>query len=152
MKIELERINDAVFLEARNDAGNKVFMDGSPDIGGQNLGARPMEVVLMALAGCTSMDMLSMLKKMREEIRSYKVTVDAERAEEDTKVFTKIHVHYILQGNVNEKNVERAIQLSMDKYCSVTHMLNKTAEITHSYEIHHITQPDNTDAVKITDY
>jgi putative redox protein len=151
MKIELERINDAVYLEARNDAGNKVFMDGSPDIGGQNLGARPMEVILMALAGCTSMDMLSMLKKMREEIKSYKVTVNAERAEEDPKVFTKIHVHYILQGSLNEKNVERAIQLSMDKYCSVTQMLNKTVEITHSFEIHHITKPDNADAVKITD-
>jgi putative redox protein len=149
MKIELERINDAVHLEARNEAGNIVYMDGSPDIGGQNLGARPMEVVLMALAGCTSMDMLSMLEKMREQVTSYKVVVNADRAEEHPKVFTKIQVHYILQGSLNEKNVERAIQLSMDKYCSVTHMLNKTAEITHSYEIHHIskTEPE----IKIED-
>lgn len=142
MKIELERINDAVYLEARNESGNIVHMDGSPDIGGQGLGARPMEVVLMALAGCTSMDMLSMLEKMREEVKAYKVVVNADRADDHPKVFTKIHVHYILQGQLGEKNVERAIQLSMDKYCSVTHMLNKTAEITHSYEIHHIDKQD----------
>jgi putative redox protein len=142
MKIELERINDAVYLEARNESGNTIYMDGSPDIGGQGLGVRPMEVVLMALAGCTSMDMLSMLEKMRETVQSYKVVVNADRADEDPKVFTRIHVHYILQGNLNEKNVERAIRLSMDKYCSVTHMLNKTAEVTHSHEIHHITQQE----------
>jgi putative redox protein len=131
-----------VYLEARSESGKTVYMDGSPDIGGQNLGARPMEVVLMALAGCTSMDMLSMLEKMREQVVSYKVVVNADRAEDHPKVFTRIHVHYILQGNLNEKNVERAIQLSMDKYCSVTHMLNKTAQITHSYEIHHITKTE----------
>jgi putative redox protein len=76
-----------------------------------------------------------MLKKMREEVKGYKVTVDAERATEHPMVFTKIHIHYSLEGNLKKENVEKAINLSMDKYCSVTHMLNSTATITHSFEI-----------------
>ncbi|MEZ5053387.1 MAG: OsmC family protein [Chitinophagales bacterium] len=135
MKIEIERVNDKVHLEAKNEQGIVVHMDGSPEIGGEDLGARPMQLVLMALGGCTSMDVLSMLKKMREDVKSYKVTVDAERATEHPMVFTKAHIHYVLQGNLKIENVERAIQLSMDKYCSVTHILNKTATITHSFEI-----------------
>ncbi len=135
MKIEIERVNNKVHLEAKNEQGIIVHMDGSPEIGGEDLGARPMQLILMGLGGCTSMDMLSVLKKMREEVKSYKVTVDAERATEHPMVFTKIHVHYILEGKLKKENVEKAIALSMDKYCSVTHMLNKTATITHSYEI-----------------
>jgi putative redox protein len=135
MKIEIERVNDKVHLEAKNEQGVVVQMDGSPEIGGQDLGARPMQLVLMALGGCTSMDMLSMLSKMREQVKAYKVTVNAERATEHPMVFTKIHIHYILEGNLKKENVEKAINLSMDKYCSVTHMLNKTAVITHSFEI-----------------
>jgi putative redox protein len=135
MKVEIERKNDKVYLEATNEQGIIVKMDGSPDIGGEDLGARPMQLVLMALGGCTSMDMLSMLKKMREEVKGYKVTVDAERATEHPMVFTKIHIHYSLEGNLKKENVEKAINLSMDKYCSVTHMLNSTATITHSFEI-----------------
>jgi putative redox protein len=136
MKVEIERKNDKVYLEAVNEQGIIVKMDGSPEIGGQDLGARPMQLVLMALGGCTSMDMLSMLAKMREPVKGYKVTVDAERATEHPMVFTKIHIHYILEGNLKKENVEKAINLSMDKYCSVTHMLNTTATITHSFEIH----------------
>jgi putative redox protein len=135
MKVEIERKNDKVYLEAVNEQGIIVKMDGSPEIGGQDLGARPMQLVLMALGGCTSMDMLSMLAKMREPVKGYKVTVDAERATEHPMVFTKIHIHYILEGNLKKENVEKAINLSMDKYCSVTHMLNTTATITHSFEI-----------------
>jgi putative redox protein len=136
MKVEIERVNNKVHLEAKNEQGVIVHMDGSPEIGGEDLGARPMQLVLMALGGCTSMDMLSMLKKMREEVKGYKVTVDAERATEHPMVFTKIHIHYTLEGNLKKENVEKAINLSMDKYCSVTHMLNSTATITHSFEIH----------------
>ncbi|HPN17920.1 MAG TPA: OsmC family protein [Chitinophagales bacterium] len=135
MKVEIERVNNKVHLEAKNEQGVIVHMDGSPEIGGEDLGARPMQLVLMALGGCTSMDMLSMLKKMREEVKGYKVTVDAERATEHPMVFTKIHIHYSLEGNLKKENVEKAINLSMDKYCSVTHMLNSTATITHSFEI-----------------
>jgi putative redox protein len=135
MKVEIERVNNKVHLEVKNEQGVVVHMDGSPEIGGEDLGARPMQLVLMALGGCTSMDMLSMLKKMREEVKGYKVTVDAERATEHPMVFTKIHIHYSLEGNLKKENVEKAINLSMDKYCSVTHMLNSTATITHSFEI-----------------
>lgn len=135
MKVEIERVNNKVHLQAKNEQGIIVHMDGSPDIGGEDLGARPMQLVLMALGGCTSMDMLSMLAKMREDVKGYKVTVEAERAVEHPMVFTKIHVHYILEGKLKKENVEKAIALSMDKYCSVTHMLNKTATITHSFEI-----------------
>ncbi len=135
MKIEIERVNQAVHLQAKNETGIIVDMDGSPDIGGEELGARPMQLILMGLGGCTSMDVLSMLQKMREEVKSYKVTVDAERAAEHPMVFTKIHVHYIFEGPLKEANVQKAIDLSMEKYCSVTHMLNKTAIITHSFEI-----------------
>ena len=135
MKVEIERVNNKVHLEAKNEQGVIVHMDGSPEIGGEDLGARPMQLVLIALGGCTSMDMLSMLKKMREEVKGYKVTVDAERATEHPMVFTKIHIHYTLEGNLKKENVEKAINLSMDKYCSVTHMLNSTATITHSFEI-----------------
>jgi putative redox protein len=135
MKIELERKNNAVYLEARNEDGIVVKMDGSPEIGGENLGVRPMQLVLMALGGCSSMDVLAMLKKMREDVKSYKVEVEAERAAEHPMVFTKIHVHFILEGIKKKENVEKAIQLSMDKYCSVTHMLNSTAKITHSFTI-----------------
>lgn len=135
MHVELERVNDAVHLHAKNEDGIIVDIDGSPDIGGQNLGARPMQLVLMALGGCTSMDILSMMQKMREDIKSYKVKIDAERASEHPMVFTKIHVHFVFEGDLKKTNIEKAIQLSMDKYCSVTHMLNKTATITHSYEI-----------------
>jgi putative redox protein len=135
MKIEIERVNEHVHLQAKNEQGITVDMDGSPEIGGENLGARPMQMILMALGGCTSMDMLSILKKMREDVKGYKVNVEAERATEHPMVFTKIHIHYILEGNLKKENVEKAIALSMDKYCSVTHMLNKTADITHSYEI-----------------
>ena len=135
MKVEIERVNNKVHLEAKNEQGVIVHMDGSPEIGGEDLGARPMQLVLMALGGCTSMHMLSMLKKMREEVKGYKVTVDAERATEHPMVFTKIHIHNTLEGNLKKENVEKAINLSMDKYCSVTHMLNSTATITHSFEI-----------------
>ena len=135
MQVEIERVNNAVHLEAKNEEGIVVQMDGSPDIGGQGLGARPMQLVLMSMGGCTSMDVLSILQKMREEVKSYKVIVNADRADEHPMVFTKIHVHYILEGYLKKENVEKAINLSMDKYCSVTHMLNKTADITHSFEI-----------------
>ncbi|MBK9330674.1 MAG: OsmC family protein [Sphingobacteriales bacterium] len=135
MQVEIQRVNNKVHLEARNEDGIVVHMDGSPDIGGESLGARPMQMVLMALGGCTSMDVLSMLNKMREEVKGYKVIVNADRATEHPMVFTKIHIHFILEGNLKKENVGKAIQLSMDKYCSVTHMLNKTAAITHDYEI-----------------
>lgn len=135
MKVTIKRQNNEVHLRGFNESGNTIDMDGSPEIGGQGLGVRPMETVLMGLGGCASMDVLSILKKMRENIVDYEVEINADRAEDHPKVFTKIHVHFKLFGNIKKENVEKAIRLSVDKYCSVTHMLNKTAAITESYEI-----------------
>lgn len=136
MKIVVERINQAVNLKATNSAGISFNMDGSPEIGGENLGMRPMEVLLSSLAGCSSMDVLSMLKKMREDVQDYKVEITGERdTDQVPAVFKTIHVHFILKGKLSEKNVEKAIVLSMEKYCSVTKMLEKAATITHSYAI-----------------
>lgn len=136
MKVTLNRINDAVHLKAVNEDGNYIEMDGSPEIGGEGKGPRPMQVLLMSLAGCSSMDVLSMLKKMREPLEDYTVEIEGEREKDAVPaVFTKIHVHYILKGNLKEENVAKAIKLSMEKYCSVSKMLEKTAEITYSHEI-----------------
>lgn len=137
MKIELNRINDAVNLEAVNEEGAKVVMDGSPAIGGQNLGMRPMQLLLTSLGGCSSMDVLSILKKMQQEVEDYHVTLDGQREEGvEPSLFRKIHVHYTLKGkNLDEGKVQRAIDLSMTKYCSVAKTLESTAEITYDFEI-----------------
>jgi putative redox protein len=136
MKIIINRVNQAVHLKAVNESGQSIDMDGSPGIGGEELGMRPMEVLLSSLAGCSSMDVLSILKKMREDIQDYQVEITGERnPDEVPSIFNKIHVHFILKGDLNTKNVEKAVSLSMEKYCSVSKMLEKSAEITHSFEI-----------------
>lgn len=135
MKITLKRQNKEVHIRGTNETGSTLDMDGSPEIGGENLGVRPMETVLMGLGGCASMDVLSILKKMREDIVDYEVEINADRAEDHPKVFTHINLHFKFYGDVKKENVEKALRLSMEKYCSVTHMLNKTATITDSFEI-----------------
>lgn len=137
MKITLKRLNDSYHMEAQNEDGNTIQMDGSPAIGGENLGARPMQVLLMSLAGCTSIDVISILKKMKQEVADYHVEVDAEReADVVPSLFTNIHIKYILKGaDLEESKVRRAIELSADKYCSVSKILEPTAKITWSYEI-----------------
>lgn len=137
MKITLKRLNDNYHMEAENEDGNTIQMDGSPAIGGENLGARPMQVLLMSLAGCSSIDVISILKKMKQEVTDYHVEVDAEReADVVPSLFTNIHLKYTLKGhNLEESKVRRAIELSADKYCSVSKILEPTAKITWSYEI-----------------
>jgi putative redox protein len=136
MKVTLKRLNDAYHMEATNETGNSIRMDGSPKIGGQNLGARPMEVVLMSLAGCSSIDVISILKKMKQEVTDYTVEVTAERRDEIPSIFTKIHLKYLVKGNdLQEDKVKRAIQLSAEKYCSVSKILEPTAEITWSFAV-----------------
>lgn len=133
MKITLKRLNDAYHMEATNERGNTVQMDGSPAIGGKDLGARPMEVVLMSLAGCSSIDVISILKKMKQEVTDYDVEVTAERRDEVPSIFTKIHMKFIVKGNdLDDDKVKRAVQLSAEKYCSVSKILEPTAEITWS--------------------
>lgn len=121
---------------AETGSGHAVIMDGAPEGGGRNLGPRPMEMVLLGTGGCTAYDVVLILKRGRADIRGCEVSLQAERAEQDPKVFTRINFHYRITGRkLNPTAVERAVQLSKDKYCSASIMLGKTAEITHTIEI-----------------
>ena len=117
-------------------SGHRVTMDVAPEVGGRNLGLRPMEMVLLGLGGCTAIDVLHMLRKGRQPITDMRVELDAERADHVPKVFTRIHLHFVLTGaGLDPHKIERAINLSASKYCSASMMLNKTAEMTHDFEI-----------------
>ena len=128
--------NDIVSFQGETENGHTVLMDGAPEVGGRNLGLRPMEMVLMGAGGCTASDVVMILKKSRQNIIDCMVEIEAERAMDDPKVFTRFHYHFILTGkNLKPQQVERAINLSAEKYCSASIMLGKTAEITHDFEI-----------------
>lgn len=117
-------------------SGHSVVMDGAPEAGGRDLGVRPMEMLLLGLGGCTSFDVISILNKSRQKIRDCEVEIEAERATEVPKVFTRIHVHFIVSGrDLDEGKVARAVALSADKYCSASRMLQKAAAITHDFEV-----------------
>jgi len=121
---------------AETGSGHLVAMDGAPEGGGRNLAPRPMELVLAGTGGCTAYDVVLILKRGRHDVRGCDVRLTAERAADDPKVFTRIALHFIVRGrNLNRAAVERAVQLSHDKYCSATAMLAKTAEITHTVEV-----------------
>ena len=121
---------------AQTGSGHIVAMDGAPDGGGNNLAPRPMEMVLLGTGGCTAYDVVLILKRGRQDVRGCTVKLEAERAEIDPKVFTKINFHFTVTGrNLDPGKVERAIELSHEKYCSASIMLAKTAEITHTTEI-----------------
>lgn len=127
---------DNMCFVAQSASGHSVVMDGAPEIGGQNLGARPMELLMMGLGGCTAIDVVLMLQKSKQNVRDCHIEVSAERAEEVPKVFTKIHVHFKVFGtDLAEKKVERAVNLSAEKYCSASKMFEKAAEVSHSFEI-----------------
>lgn len=136
MKIELRRLNDAVHFECTTEEGLRAQTDGSPDIGGENKAPRPMQMLLMSHASCSAIDVVHLLKKMRQPLLDIQVVADAERASDEVPaVFRKIHLHYILTGDLDEKSAEKAIRLSTDKYCSVGAMLSKSAAISWSFEI-----------------
>lgn len=136
MKVELRRVNECFHFEAVGAAGVAVHIDGSPDIGGVDAGARPMEMILMGLGGCSAIDIVLILQKQRQQIEDMRIVIEGERVPNETpSLFKTIHVHYLFKGNLNEEKVKRAIELSMEKYCSVTAILNKTAVITHSFAI-----------------
>jgi len=121
---------------AESGSGHAVVMDGPPDSGGRNLGVRPMEMLLMGMGGCTEFDVLLILRKGRHQVTFCEVELEAERAESDPKVFTRIHAHFRVGGKgLSEKVVGRAVQLSSEKYCSASIMLGATAEVTHDFEI-----------------
>lgn len=125
-----------VSFSGESESGHSVLMDGAPEAGGKNLGPRPMEMILMGVGGCTTFDVVMILKKGRQDIRDCVVEIEAARATLDPKVFTHIHLHFILTGkNLNRTQVERAINLSAEKYCSASIMLKNAVEITHDFEI-----------------
>ena len=127
---------DGMTFLAETGSKHVVVMDGAPDGGGRNLAPRPMEMVLVGTAGCTAYDVVVILKKSGQEVTGCEVKLDSERADTDPKVFTKIHMHFVVRGRALKKNlVEHAIRLSHEKYCSASIMLGKTAEITKDYEI-----------------
>jgi putative redox protein len=135
MKVEVDWTGGISF-EAIADSGHKVIMDASPAAGGENKGSRPMELLLMGLGGCSSIDVMLMLQKSRQDVTDCKAVIEAERADAVPAVFTHIHVHFIVTGReLSAKHVERAVKLSAEKYCSASIMLAKAVEITHDYEI-----------------
>ncbi len=135
MKTRITWLEDMTYV-AQSPSGHALVIDGPPELGGHNLGPRPMELLLMGMGGCTAIDVVNILRKARQELRGCELQIDAERADSDPKVFTTIQVHFILTGkNLSAKHVERAIHLSAEKYCSASIMLGKTAQITHTFEI-----------------
>jgi len=127
---------DGVTMLAESGSGHALVMDGPPDHGGRNLGVRPMEMLLMGMGGCTEFDVLLILRRGRHDVSFCEVELEAERAETDPKVFTRIHAHFRIGGNdLSEKAVARAVQLSAEKYCSASIMLGAMAEISHDFEI-----------------
>ena len=127
---------DGMLMVGKSHSGHSITMDGPPEIGGENLGVRPMEMLLLGVAGCTMIDVVTTLKKMRQDLTNCETKLSAERADEHPKVFTDIHIQFIVKGqDLDPKKVEKAITLSAEKYCSASIMLGKTASITHDFEI-----------------
>ena len=135
MKARIKWVENAMFV-AESGSGHAVVIDGPPDGGGRNLGVRPMEMLLMGAGACSAYDVVTILKKARQQVRDCTVEIDAERAPTEPKVFTRIHLHFVVTGtNVKPSQVKRAVELSAEKYCSASIMLGKSAEITHDFEI-----------------
>ncbi len=135
MKARVKWVEDVTFV-GEADSGHAVVMDGPAESGGKNRGMRPMEMLLVGMGGCTAFDVVVILKKARQAVTDCEVVLEAERAAEPPKVFTRIHVHYRVRGTgLSEAQVKRAVELSTQKYCSASIMLGKTAELTHDYEI-----------------
>lgn len=135
MKTRVIWLEDMTYV-AQSPSGHALVMDGPPELGGHNLGPRPMEMLLMGMGGCTAIDVVNILRKARQDLRGCEVQLEADRADSEPKVFTRIRVHFILTGlNLSAKHIERAIHLSAEKYCSASIMLGQTAQITHTFEI-----------------
>ena len=136
MTINLHRLDDAFHFLATNEAGNEVHLDVAPEEGGTGQGTGPMQILIMALGGCSGIDIVSILKKGRQDLQGFDVEIDYERAQDQTPaLFTHIHAHYILTGKLDPDKVRRAVDLSMNKYCSVAKIIEKTAQITASFSV-----------------
>ncbi|MDT8404976.1 OsmC family protein [Sulfuriflexus sp.] len=135
MKARVKWVEGVTFV-GESGSGHAVVMDGPPEHGGRDLGIRPMEMLLLGMGGCTAFDVLHILKKARQPVTDCVVELEAERADTEPKVFTRIHAHFRLKGTgLKEDRVKRAVELSAEKYCSASIMLGATAEITHDYII-----------------
>ncbi len=135
MKARIKWVEEVMFV-GESGSGHSLVIDGPPEHGGRNMGIRPMELLLQGLGGCTAFDVMMILKKARQPVQGCVVELEAQRAETEPKVFTKIHIHFIVTGaGVSEKHLQRAIKLSAEKYCSASIMLGQVAEITHDYEL-----------------
>jgi putative redox protein len=135
MKARVKWVEQATFL-GESGSGHAVVMDGPPDSGGRNLGIRPMEMLLLGLGGCAAFDVVHILRKSRQDIVDCVAELEAERAAQEPKVFTKINLHFVVSGrSLKADAVERAVKLSAEKYCSASIMLGKTADISHSFEV-----------------
>lgn len=135
MKARIKWI-EGVSFAGQSESGHTVVMDGAPDAGGQNLGVRPMEMLLLGMGGCTAFDVVHILRKSRQPVSDCVAEIDADRADTDPKVFTRIHVHFIITGKgLDPRRVEQAVTLSSEKYCSASIMFGKVAKVTHDFEI-----------------
>jgi putative redox protein len=135
MKARIKWVEGASFV-GESGSGHAVVMDGPPESGGRNLGIRPMEMILIGMGGCTAFDVIHILKRARQPVTDCVVELVAERAEQPPRVFTSIHVHFIVSGDgLSGKQVARAVELSAEKYCSASIMLSKAVKISHDYEI-----------------
>lgn len=135
MKATVKWLDHMSFV-GESGSGHSVVMDGAPDVGGRNMGVRPMEMVLLGLGGCTSFDLVLILQRQRQAVADVQVEIEAERATKVPKVFTKIHVHYVVEGRgLDAKKVERAVRMTAEKYCSVSIMLSASVELSHDFEI-----------------
>jgi putative redox protein len=133
MVIELQQKNEAYHFEAVNESGIPVQIDASPAIGGQNKGARPMELLIMGLGGCSGIDIINILQKQKIGVQGMRIRIEAEREADATpSLFTNIHIQFIFKGTLDKNKVDRAMHLSMEKYCSVAKTLEKTAQITYT--------------------
>lgn len=135
MEVKLNRANHAFHFEAFNEDKIKVDIDANPAIGGEGKGARPMELILMGLAGCASIDLGLILQKQRQQLTDYQVEVKATRKQDDGKAFESILLHFILTGDLDDKKVAKAIELTLNKYCSVSLSLSKEIKIEYKYTI-----------------
>jgi len=136
MKIKLKRIAPPFQMKAENETGNSIQIDASPSIGGSGAGVRPMELLLMALGGCSAIDVLMILQKQRQVVEDFFIEVEGERETgKDANLFVKILIHYECKGEVEEEKLKRAIELSLEKYCSVAKTLEKTATISYTYKV-----------------
>ncbi len=135
-KVEVKFVDGMTFI-GKGDSNHWVVMDGAETVGGSNAGTRPMELVLVALGGCTGMDVVSILRKKRVKFDKFEIKITGERAEEHPKVYTKVDIEYTIYGkDIKEKDVEQAIELSQSKYCSVSAILKKSgAELNYTYKI-----------------